>query len=124
MLECCLPFVEISKMTKKTFSFFFPYLWEWKVEEGIKITIHPILSQNCHYEVGFVEALINCKKTTNEQIQFIVGRIAEYYSQLLLSDDEKKIPHYFAYICEMYKGVEFSPSRITAAPSFADPWLR
>ncbi len=61
--------------------------------------------------MNFISTLINCKATTNEQVQFVVGNIAEYYSKLLLTDNDSTIPHYFAHLCRLYKGVEFNPAR-------------
>ncbi len=79
---------------------------------------HEILwNSSDHEQIDFILALINYKGTTNEQIQFIVGNIAEYYSILLLTDDKLTIPHYFAHLCRVYKGVEFNPAR-TGLPTW------
>ncbi len=72
------------------------------------------------YERDFVQALIECGQTTNEQVQFVVGNIADYYSQLLLSDDTKKIPHYYAYLSQVYKGVDFKPSKVESPGMLSD----
>ncbi len=45
----------------------------------------------------------------------MVGTIAKYYSKLLLGDESAKIPHAFAYLCDVYKGVEFNPSRVDSS---------
>ncbi len=50
---------------------------------------------------------------SQEEVQFVVGSIAEYYSKLLLSDESKKNPRYYAYICQVYKGIDFKPSRVS-----------
>ncbi len=78
-------------MRWQTFSFFDPFLWEASGKDP-----PAIMSGNDHYVLRFVEGLINCKETTNEQIQFIVRKIANYYSHLLLSDDQKKFMQFAA----------------------------
>ncbi len=61
---------------------------------------------------AFIRQLLAFESTTNEQIAMVVSAISEYYTELLLGNDDEKISKYFAYLCYEYKGVEFGERRV------------
>ncbi len=112
---------KIVQMRDSTFSFWYSWFWEGPTQNR---------TQNYSWMVGedkvnFIRKLLALESTTNENIEFAVTKIAEYWTCKLLEaggeeEDEGlvsmreniKIPSYFAYLCKVYKGVHFNSLRI------------
>ncbi len=68
-------------------------------------------------KVKFVQRLIDRESKgdpcENGKIQKLVTGMAEYYTELMLITPNIRIPKYFAHLCQVYKGIEFDPRRVS-----------